>query len=300
MLLPIAREHRGGPEVKELIDLVLARWEAFPDRAGFHAQEFLRNAFAAVGDDRERIARLASLVPDDASAELHFNMACAYAIANDQPAMLAATERALASGVSPAQIRRDHDFARHIADPELAAILDRADAPTPIPVDVEPYVELVRDAVDTAAATIRGYGEGVELGAPATLDAVLAVERARRIALPNEVRALLTLHDGMVLWGHHFLGTADLRGGTALAVRAREFLEMSADYGAAGIEACVPIANWGQPNNWLLYDPRGAFRSGEPGYVILMTADEWPQDSLVAALRQLAETARDVLGAETN
>ena len=67
MLLPIAHEHRGGDEVKQLLDLVLARWDAFPDRGGFHAQEFLRNAFAAVGDDRDRIARLSALVPPDAT-----------------------------------------------------------------------------------------------------------------------------------------------------------------------------------------------------------------------------------------
>src|SRR5256885_964847 len=123
MLLPIAREHRGGPEVKELIDLVLARWDAFPDRAGFHAQEFLRNAFAAVGNDPPRIHRLAALVPEDASGELHFNIACAYAIVGDRPAMLAAIERALAAGISPAQIRRDHDFAVYAADRDLGTLL---------------------------------------------------------------------------------------------------------------------------------------------------------------------------------
>ncbi|HEY6174079.1 MAG TPA: hypothetical protein VIX73_06535, partial [Kofleriaceae bacterium] len=88
MLLPIAHEHRGGNEVKQLLDLVLARWNAFPDHSGFHAQEFLRNAFAAVGDDRERIARLAALVPPDATSELRFNVAAAHAAAGDRPAML--------------------------------------------------------------------------------------------------------------------------------------------------------------------------------------------------------------------
>src|SRR5690606_15686052 len=32
MLLPIAREHRGGSEVKELVDLVLGHWDQFGDR----------------------------------------------------------------------------------------------------------------------------------------------------------------------------------------------------------------------------------------------------------------------------
>src|SRR5262249_43056881 len=67
MLLPIAREARGGRAAKELIDLILDRWDMFPERTGFHAQEFLRNAFAAVGEDSERIAQLVALVPGDAT-----------------------------------------------------------------------------------------------------------------------------------------------------------------------------------------------------------------------------------------
>jgi hypothetical protein len=298
MLLPMAREHAG--EVRGLVDLVLARWDSFPDRTGFHAQEFLRNAIAAIGDDGARLARLVALVPPEASPELRLEVACAYAAAGDRAAMLTAIEAALAAGVSPAQIRRDADLARHVTDPDVAALLSRADAPTPIPVDIAPFVEPVRAAVDRATQTITELGESVSLGPPTTLDAVLAVEAARRVALPNEYRALLTLHDGMKLWEVAFLGTADLRGDTPLAKRARAFLDGAADYGAAGIEQCVPIANWGQPNSWLLYDPRGAFRSGDPGYVILLTSDEWPQPSLVAALGQLAATARDVLGGETN
>jgi hypothetical protein len=298
MLLPLAREHAG--EVRGLVDLVLARWDAFPDRAGFHAQEFLRNAIAAIGDDADRLARLVALVPADASPELRLEVACAYAVAGDRPGMLAAIDAALVAGVSPAQVRRDADLAAHAGDPDVAGLLARAEAPTPIPVDIAPFVEPMRAAVDRAASTITALGESVSLNPPTSLDAVLAIETARRVALPNEYRALLTLHDGMTLWGVAFLGTADLRGDTALARRARAFLDSSADYGAAGVEQCVPIANWGQPNSWLVYDPRGAFRSGEPGYVILSSADEWPQSSLVAALGQLAATARDVLGGETN
>ena len=298
MLLPMAREHRG--EARDLVDLVLARWDAFPDRAGFHAQEFLRNAVAAIGDDAPRLARLVALVPDDASAELRFAVASAHAVAGDRAAMLAAVDRALAAGIAPHQVRRDGDFAAYTDDADLAALLARAAEPTPIPVDVTPHVAPVRAAIDRAAATIAEFGEPVALNPPTSLERVLAIESARRVALPNEYRALLTLHDGMRLWECAFLGTADLRGDTPLAQRARAFLESSADYGAAGIDQCVPIANWGQPNHWLLYDPRGAFRRGEPGYVILLAADEWPQDSLVAALGQLATSARDILSGATN
>jgi SMI1 / KNR4 family (SUKH-1) len=296
MLLPIAREARGGRAAKELIDLIVDRWNAFPERTGFHAQEFLRNAFAAVGEDHERIERLVALVPDDASAELRFNIACAYAIAGDKPAMLRALETALAAGTTAPQVRRDTDFDAFAYDADLVALLDRASAMPAIPVDIRPHVEAVQTALDRVVATLREHGQDVELGPPATLDAILAMEQSLRIALPNDYRALLTLHDGMVLWDHAFLGTADHHGDTRLAKHAREFMQQSAEYGATGMEDCVAIANWGQPNNWLLYDPRGRVRGDHPGYVVMLTADDWPQEDLVEALKNLDKLARDVLG----
>jgi hypothetical protein len=296
MLLPIAREARGGRAAKELIDMIVDRWGVFPERTGFHAQEFLRNAFAAVGEDPERIARLVELVPGDATAELRFNIACAYAIAGDKPAMLRALESALAAGTTAPQVRRDTDFDTFAYDPELSALLERASAVPAIPVDIRPHVEAVQVALERVVATLREHGQDVELGPPATLDAILAMEQSLRIALPNDYRALLTLHDGMVLWEHAFLGTADHRGDTRLAKHAREFMQQSAEYGATGMEDCVAIANWGQPNNWLLYDPRGRVRGDRPGYVVMLTADEWPQEGLVEALKNLDKTARDVLG----
>lgn len=293
MLLPIAHEHRGGHEVKLLLDLVLARWDAFPDRAGFHAQEFLRNAFAAVGDDRDRIARLSALVPPDATSELRFNMAAAYAVADDRPGMLRALEDALAIGATAAQVRRDPDLARFLDDPAVAALLDRTAAPA-IPVDLAPHVAPVRAALDAAIAAVREVGGHSRLQPPALLDAVLATERAGKIQLPNDYRALLTISDGAVLWDHELFGTRDLRGDTPLAHRAREFLAMSASYGGIGMDACVPLASWGHPGHWLVYDPRGVIRDGVPGYVML-AADPAPIADLTEALRRLEAAARDVL-----
>ncbi len=295
MLLPIAHEHRGGDEVKQLLDLVLARWNAFPDRAGFHAQEFLRNAFAAVGDDRERIAQLATLVPPDATSELRFNMAGAYAICGDRPAMLRALEAALAAGATAAQVRRDPDFAPYVVDPAVISLLDRVAVPA-IPVDVGPHVAPVRAALDSLVGALRALGEPGRLNPPATLDAVLAAERANQIQLPNDYRALLTITDGMAIWEHEFFGTLDYQGDTKLARRAREFLEMSVSYGGIGMDECVPLASWGQPNNWLLYDPRGAVREGDPGYVVMLTADPWPMTDLADALLKIEASVRDVLG----
>jgi hypothetical protein len=295
MLLPIAHEHRGGDEVKQLLDLVLARWSAFPDRSGFHAQEFLRNAFSAVGDDRDRIAQLALLVPSDATSELRFNMASAYAVCGDRPAMLRALDGALAAGATAAQVRRDPDFARYVDDPAVVALLDRAAVPA-IPVDLAPFVAPVRAALDSLVGTLRELGEHGRLNPPATLDAVLAAERATKIQLPNDYRALLTISDGMALWDHEFFGTVDYRGDTKLAGRARAFLEMSVSYGGIGMDECVPLASWGQPNHWLLYDPRGAIREGTPGYVVMVTADPWPMRDLAEALAKLESSVREMRG----
>ena len=295
MLLPIAREHRGGAEVKELLDLVLGRWTIFPDRTGFHAQEFLRNAFAAVGSDRERIARLTALVPVDASPELRFNVACALAAAGERDAMLRAIEAALAAGASASAFRRDDDFAPYHDEPAFEAVLERAAAPN-IPVDVASHLQIVRASLESAVKTLREYGEVAKLEPPASLDGVLAAERVRKIQLPNDYRALLTLSDGLTLWDHVFFGTVDYRNETDLAKSARRYLDDTARYGRPGIDECVPLANWGQPTDWLLYDPHGRLRGGAPGYVLMLNADECPLDGLAHALDRFERIARDVLG----
>ncbi len=294
-LLPIAHEHRGGPEVHELIDLVLSRWGAFPDRSGFHAQELLRNALAAVGNDRDLVGQLAALVPQDASPELRFNLACAYAVTGDRVAMLRAVESALTTGATPAQFTRHPDFAKHAEDAEVQALLDRVALPA-IPVDVRPHVTSVRVALDSVIKALRELGEVAKLEPPATLDAVLGAERVRRIQLPNDYRALLTICDGMTLLDHQFFGTLDYRSETKLALRAREYLEASAQDGAFGIEDCIPLASWGQPNDWLLYDPHGRYRDGKPGVVLMLSSDYHPLDGVVDALAHFEVVARDVLG----
>ncbi|MEO7096992.1 MAG: hypothetical protein ABI175_27280, partial [Polyangiales bacterium] len=83
--------------------------------------------------------------------------------------------------------------------------------------------------------------------------------------------------------------------GTRLARKAREYLAESAGYGATGIDECIPLANWGQPNDWLLYDPHGAMRRGEPGYVLMLNADELPLADLVAVLQRIERIATDIL-----
>jgi hypothetical protein len=296
-LLPMTHEHRGGPEVMELLDLVLERWADFPDRTGFHAQELLRNAFAAVGNDRERIAQLAALVPIDASPELRYNVAAAFAAAGQRDAMLRAVESALAVGASTAQFIRDPDFAEYTDDPEMRALLSRATAPA-IPVDTAPHVGSVRAALDSVSTTLGELGDPPTMPDGASLDAIRTAEQHAKIQLPNEYRALLTITDGPQLWEYRFLGTADYHGATELANQARSYFETAGRYGPTGIDDCVPLANCGQPNDWLLYDPHGRIRGGKPGLVMMQNAGEQPFDGLVSVLEHLETVARDVL--ETN
>jgi hypothetical protein len=295
ILLPIAREHRGGPEVHELLDLVLSRWMSFPDKSGFHAQEFLRNAFAAVGNDRERIGELVKLVPVDASPELRFNVASALAVAGDRDAMLRAVEGALATGVSPAAFQRDKDFSEYTHDPAMQELLAKAGAPT-IPVDVRPHTPRIRAALDSLVRTLRELGEKPSLGPPATLDTVLEAERAGQIQLPNDYRALLTVSDGPAVWSYQFFGTADFRSETALVKSAREYIASSLRFGDRGLDDCVPLAACGQPTDWLFYDPYGRTRGGAPGYVLVLGADPRPLDDLSDVLARLEDIVRDVLG----
>ena len=296
MLLPSVREHRGGPEVKELIDLVLSHWDQFGDRRkGYHSQEFLKNAFLAVGIDRVRIARLEEIVPPHPTGDLLFSIACAYAVARDKVAMLRAVERALEAGVTAAQFRRDGDFLVYANDPDLSVLLARAEVPQ-IPVDVEPHVHGVRRALDHLVSTLKEFGEPIELRPPVRLDAILDAERARKISLPNDYRALLTITNGMMVWDHAFFGAGDYREPTPLALAAQRYLHTSAENGAVGIEECVPVAKWGTPTDWLLYDPRGRMRGGQPGYVLRLDSGAHPIDDLSTALARIEYMARETLG----
>ena len=72
------------------------------------------------------------------------------------------------------------------------------------------------------------------------------------------------------------------------------WLATSAQNGGIGMDECVALANWGQPDHWLLYDPRGVIREGMPGYVVML-ADPLPIAGLTDALRRLEDAAHDVL-----
>ena len=273
---------RADPEVKELLDLVLARWRAFPDPAGFHAQELLRNAFAAIGDDPERLVRLAALVPDDANSELRFQLARAMAIAGERSAMLRAVATALAAGADAAEFANDPAFAEFGDDDELRALLQHPPRP-PDPIDLGFHIATVRIAIDALAKTLRHYGEPVTVAPGASLDTILAAERARGIELPNDYRALLTICDGMTMWDHQFFATEDYRTDSKLAKRARRFLEHR-------WSDCVPLANWGRPDRWLVC------RNGEPGVVLVVETEEHAFDDVVAVLEYFEAFARDTLG----
>lgn len=163
-------------------------------------------------------------------------------------------------------------------------------APIPdIPVWVEPHVLPVRMALQAVISDLGKLGQPTTMNRPATLDDILTVERERRIQLPNDFRALLTITNGLEIWSNTFFATSDYGSETQLAKDALQYL------GAAGIEACVPIANWGQPTDWLIYDPLGLVRRGDPGYVLMSNSDERPLEDLIAAIEHLGEIATDVL-----
>ena len=174
-------------------------------------------------------------------------------------------------------------------------LLARAEVPQ-IPVDVEPHVQAVRLALDHLVGTLGEFGEQIELRPPVRLDAILDAERARKISLPNDYRALLTITNGMTLWDHAFFGAGDYREATPLALSAQRYLEQSAQNGAPGIMECVPVAKWGTPSDWLLYDPRGRMRGGEPGYVLRLDSGEHPIADLPTALARIEYMARETLG----
>ncbi len=95
----------------------------------------------------------------------------------------------------------------------------------------------------------------------------------------------------MIVLDRKFFGTRDYLEDTVLTLAAREYLQSSADWGFDGIADCIPLANWGQPNDWLLYDPRGTFRGGEPGHVVMLNTEEHPVTDLCDALGQLETSA---------
>jgi len=125
---------------------------------------------------------------------------------------------------------------------------------------------------------LKELGGTIELRPPARLDAILDGERAARVALPNDYRALLSISNGMRLWDREFLATHDFARPPRLRVaRASSFTPSTA---SAGLADCVPLANWGQPNDWLLYDPRGRIRGGEPGYVVMPQRRRGPRSTI--------------------
>jgi len=152
----------------------------------------------------------------------------------------------------------------------------------------------VRGALDSLVIALKELGGQVELRPPARLDTILDAERAAKVSLPNDYRAFLSITNGMRLLDREFLATADYRDPTSLAQRAHHFVH--AEYAASGLSDCVPLASWGQPDDWLLYDPRGRVRGGQPGYIATLGKDEIILDDLVSALMWLEELTRDILG----
>lgn len=287
ILDPMTREHRGDPDAARVIDLVLARWSSYPDLGGYHAQEFLKAAFLAVGEDRVRLGHLAAHVPVNASADLRLDIAAAHAIAGERDAMIRALEGAIALGASPFGVTRNPDFAAFHDDPALHALLSRSTAPE-IPVEIESHLDRVRAALDALVGTLHDIGDTAEVRPAADLQAVLAAERAARISLPNDYRALLTLADGIFSGSCQLFGLDDIRGTTPLAKKARAFAASEPD-----VDSCIPLGYIGRSTDWLFYDPAGTTRRLGPGFFVMFDQGSALSDDLADALATAASMSRE-------
>lgn len=143
-----------------------------------------------------------------------------------------------------------------------------------IAANVASHVPAVRAALDDAIRAIRAYHGVVELNPPASIDAIIAAERACAVRLPDDYRALLTLHDGMRLWDEAFLGTLDYATATDLSSRA----PMEDDL--------VPLLRAGD-DAWLLYDPR------RTRYLLRADDRTAAVRGITEFLGRLAQSARD-------
>ena len=299
MLLPIAREHRGGrrgqgarrPRARALAD--------FGDRrTGFHAQEFLRNAFAAIGVDRERIARLEALVPPDASAELLFSLA-SRARGRARQGRDAARGRARArsgrdgraSSVAIATSRRTSD------DPDLR----RACSPAPscrrsrstssptcgacAPRSTRWSTRCASSASASSCARRRGSTRSSTSSAP------------RKISLPNDYRALLAITNGMRRVGPRVLRHRRLsRRRPSSSLRAQRFAQVSAKPARPGSKsACRSRAGARRTTGCCTIRAVGC-AAASPATSSCSTPTSARSTDLRAALGYLEHTARDMLG----
>jgi len=134
----------------------------------------------------------------------------------------------------------------------------------------------------------------VEPGAPATADALAAYERHLGRPLPPSYRAFLELHDGYrgLAYPGDMLAIGDLLPGGKSAEAISKWRERSLRWGAEETREAIPIANLGQPNNWVFLDPTRPRARGE------LTVVEWePEDTteypdLVAFLEECLETVK--------
>jgi hypothetical protein len=148
-------------------------------------------------------------------------------------------------------------------------------------------------AVERAMAAVEKYGLTVQRGGAASFESVLAAEKRAGTAFPADYRVLLTLRDGLVLDGYQFLGTADWLGDTKLAKAARTFATTR-----RGLEKCLAIAHWAQPNHWLFYDPSGGVR-GAPGYMFFHGSERTAIAGLASALEEIRAATEIVYGGDS-
>jgi hypothetical protein len=191
---------------------------------------------------------------------------------------------------------------RHVVESEAIASNGSAPAPAKVADSGDPAASLAEIAAAFAASLAKLSADATDghraslhcsIGPPATDGAVLRAQQAAGFDFPTDYAALLLQNDGASLgFSLSVLGTADWLGNSQLLQRGRAFVADSTSYDNADIAGCVPIANLGQPNDWLLYHP------ARHAYEYCLNADTFRVDTLAAALARKARIILQTLNSD--
>jgi hypothetical protein len=130
----------------------------------------------------------------------------------------------------------------------------------------------------------------VSLSPPARDTDIAAAERSSGILFPADYKALLAALDGARFAADlTVLGTMEWITSGQLLTKGRGFVTSSVSSGAEALRGAVPIANLGQPNDWLLYSTI----TGQ--YLYCLNADVLAQKDLAAALVRKAKLTTDAV-----
>ena len=179
----------------------------------------------------------------------------------------APSRRALAAGVTPADFRRDHDFAPYATRSRISRCCSRA-----------PTCRRSRSTSSRICPPVRArarvarrrrcaeLGEAVELRPPVRLDTILDTERAAQASRCRTTTARCSRStNGMRVWDREFFG--DRRLSRAHVARAaRSAISRRPSTRRPALSDCVPLASWGASERLAaLRSARSRPRAATPG-----------------------------------